>query len=111
MCSAETDMWNSHLEELLAHFVDEFDACGGTRLDVDVLTGHVVLYAAVMCMTWLLDVPGYVRAQAPDLTARSTRMDPAIRNLESARCRLQMLTNALNLLQRNDLGRILDDLL
>jgi uncharacterized membrane-anchored protein len=43
-------------------------------LDVDVLTTHVLLYAAAMGMTWLLDVPGHVRSQVAGLTAESTRM-------------------------------------
>jgi hypothetical protein len=111
MCSAETPMWNGHLDELLAHFVDEFRACGGATLDVDVLARHVVLYAAVMGMTWLLDVPGYVRSQVPDLGAQSTRMDADIKGSESVRCRLQMMTNALNLLERNDISALLDEFL
>jgi hypothetical protein len=110
MCSAETEMWDHHLDDLLAHFAIEFRACSGGILDVGVLTTSVVTYAAVMGMTWLLDVPGYVRSQVPDLTAASTRMDPAIRDVESVRCRLQMMTNVLNLWQTHDLAGVLDDL-
>jgi hypothetical protein len=109
MCSAETRLWNQHLVDLLNLFADEFRACGGPVLDVGVLAKHVLLYASVMGMTWLLDVPGYVRSQAPDLTAESTRMDPAIRDVESVRCRLQMLTNVLNLWRTHDLGHLLDE--
>jgi hypothetical protein len=107
MCSAETEMWDEHLVELLTHFVDEFRACGGGALDVDALTRSVVLYAAVMYMTWLLDVPAYVREQVPGLTAATTRMDPAIKGVESVRCRLQMMTNVLNLWERYDIGGLL----
>jgi hypothetical protein len=48
MCSADTEMWDHHLGELLTHFVGEFRACGGPSLDLGVLTTHVLLYAAVM---------------------------------------------------------------
>jgi hypothetical protein len=109
MCSAETEMWDDHLDELLTHFADTFRACGGAALDVGVLTRHVALYAAVMGMTWLLDVPAYVRSQVPVLDASSTRMHPGIRDSESVRCRLQMMTNVLNLLQRNDVGALLEE--
>lgn len=107
LCSAETAMWDDHLAELLAHFAAEFRACGGGTLGVDVLTEHVLLYAAVMGMTWLLDVPGYVRAQVPDLTSSSTRLNPAVKDVESVRCRLQMMTNFLNLWERNDVLALL----
>jgi hypothetical protein len=110
LCSAETQMWDDHLGDLLTHFIDEFRACGGRPLGVDDLLRHVVLYAAVMSMTWLMDVPTYVRSQVPNLDASSTRMDPDIRGSESVRCRLQMMTNALHLLERNDFGRLLDEI-
>jgi hypothetical protein len=108
LCSAETQMWDDRFTYLLGHFVDEFQACGGPVLDVDVLARHVLLYASVMGMTWLLDVPGHVRSVVPGLTADATRMDPAIRDVESVRCRLQMMTNVLNLWQTHGLGRLLD---
>jgi hypothetical protein len=110
MCSAETQLWDHHLPELLTLFAGEFLACGGPTLDVGVLGRHVLLYAAVMGMTWLLDVPGYVRSRAPDLTRESTRTDPAVRDCESVRCRLQMMTNVLNLLATHDLGLVLDEI-
>jgi hypothetical protein len=52
-----------------------------------------------------------VRSQVPDLTSESTRKDPGIRDVESVRCRLQMLTNVLNLWETYDLGRLLDEAL
>ncbi len=110
MCSAETDVWDRHLDELLSHFAAEFHASGGAELDVDVLRTSVAEYAAVMGMAWLLDVPSHVRSSVPDLTAASTRMDPAIRDVESVRCRLQMLTNVLNVWDTHDLGAVLDEL-
>jgi hypothetical protein len=41
-----------------------------------------------------------------DMLKRSTRKDPCIRDVESVCCRLQMLTNALNLWATHDLGRL-----
>jgi hypothetical protein len=37
MCSAETTMWDHHLDELLSHFGTEFHTCGGSALDLGVL--------------------------------------------------------------------------
>lgn len=107
MCSAETDLWDHHLGDLLNCFAEEYHRSGGPVVDVDLLTRHVVLYASVMGMTWLLDVPAHVRSQAPEATASTTRFSPGIADVESVRCRLQMMTNVLNLWDTHDLGAIL----
>jgi hypothetical protein len=106
MCSAETGLWDHHLGELLSCFADEYRAAGGPVVDVDVLTRHVLLYASVMGMTWLLDVPAHVRAQLPDATAATTRFSPGVADVESVRCRLQMMINVLNLWQTSDFGAL-----
>jgi hypothetical protein len=106
MCSAETDLWDHHLGELLTCFADEYHRSGGPVLDVNLLTRHVLLYASVMGMTWLLDVPAYVRSQVPEATASTTRFSPGVADVESVRCRLQMMTNVLNLWATCDFGAL-----
>jgi hypothetical protein len=44
------------------------------------------------------------RQPGPELTEAATWMDPAIRDAESVHCRLQMMTNALNLWQSSDVA-------
>ena len=110
MCGAETVMWDDNLTDLCAVFADEFIRCGGVSLDVERMVRHVLLYASVMGMTWLLDVPAHVRNRVPGLDGASTRLDPEIRDAESVRCRLQMMTNVLNLWETHGLGRLLDSL-
>jgi hypothetical protein len=107
MCSAETDLWDHHLGELLTGFADEYRTYGGPAVDVELLTRHVLLYASVMGMTWLLDVPAHVRSQVPDATATTTRFSPGVADVESVRCRLQMMTNVLNLWQTHDVEGLL----
>lgn len=107
LCGAEIDSWDRELDALLELFVDVFAANGGRRLDVAELRDQVVLYTAVMAMTWLLDVPGYVAARVPDLGPTSTRLHPGIAGVESVRSRLQMMTNALNLWANSDVGALL----
>lgn len=104
LCSAQTSMWDRHLDELLEMFVTEFADAGGPVVEVDVVRRHVLLYAAVMGITWLLDVPRYVSSQLPGLPATATPHDPAITAIESVRCRLQMMTNLLNLWDTHDFG-------
>ncbi len=107
MSGAETDLWDTHLDDLLELFIAEFQRWGGPRLEVDRLRRHTLLYAAVMGVAWLLDVPALIRKRFS--AAPSSRMDPRIRDDESVRAPLQMLSNLLVLWQRHPLGDLLDE--
>ena len=107
MSGAETDLWDQHFEELLRVFVAEVDALGGPRLDPDRLRRHTLLYAAVMGVAWLLDVPALIHARF-GADAPESRTDPRIRDDESVRAPLQMLSNLLNLWERYRPGDLLD---
>jgi len=110
MSGAETDMWDRDLEDLMQLFAAEVRRCGGLALDVDVLTRHLMLYAAVMGMTWLLNVPALIRGRLPDLGDVKTRLDPRIRDDEGVRAPLQMLTNVMNLWETHRFGQLLNAL-
>jgi hypothetical protein len=107
MSGAETDMWNEHLDELLDLFVAEVHRYGGPNLDPDRLLRHTLLYAAAMGVAWLLDVPALIRARF-GATAPDSRRDRRIRDDESVRAPLQMLSNLLNLWERHRPGDLLD---
>lgn len=107
MSGAETDMWNEHFGLLLDVFVAEAQGCGGPRLDPDRLGRHTLLYAAVMGVAWLLDVPALMGKRF-GAAAPGSRMDPRIRDDESVRAPLQMLSNLLNLWERHRVGDLLD---
>jgi hypothetical protein len=111
LSAASTSMWNEHLDTLLARFVSEFAASGTEALDPITLKRQLVLYACLMGITWLLDAPAYIERQVPELASLQSRFDPPIRDNEIARVQLQMLTNVLNLWQRNDIARLLDQTL
>src|ERR1700759_2984763 len=103
-------MGNRHLAELLHLFVTEVHRYGGPNLDPDRLRRHTLLYAAVMGVAWLLDVPTLMRSRfGADLPA--SRRDPRIKNDESVRAPLQMLSNLLSLWERHRLGDLLDEAL
>jgi hypothetical protein len=104
---AETDLWTEHFDELLQLFVTEVERCGGPRLDPARLRRHTLLYAAAMGVAWLLDVPALIRKRF-GADAPSTRIDPRIRDDETVRAPLQMLSNLLNLWERHDVGDELD---
>jgi hypothetical protein len=106
MSGAETDLWDCHLDELLQLFVTEVHRHGGPQLDVARLRRHTLLYAAVMGIAWLLDVPALIRKRFD--TAPRTRKDPRIRDDESVRAPLQMLSNLLSAWERYRVGDLLD---
>jgi hypothetical protein len=107
LSGAETDLWNQHLDELLQLFVAEVHRGGGPDLDPDRLRRHTVLYAAVMGVGWLLDVPALIRKRF-GADAPATRIDPRIKEDESIRAPLQMLCNLVNLWERHRPGDMLD---
>ena len=102
LCAAETSLWDQHFDDLLTVFTDEVRRRGGAVLDPDELGRQVLAYAAVMGATWLLDVPGRLRATLGDATTHLTRFDPEISGDENLRAPLQMLTNLLNLWSTRD---------
>jgi hypothetical protein len=110
MSGAETDLWNEHFDKLLRLFVARVERSGGPRLDPARLRRHTPLYAAVMGVAWLLDVPALIRARfgaaAPD-----NRTDPRIRDDESVRAPLQMLSNLLSLWERHRVADLLEEAL
>jgi len=106
LSGAETDMWETHLDELLSLFVTEYERCGGPLLDPARLRRHMLLYAAAMGVAWLLDVPALIRRRFD--TVPRTRKDPRIRDDESVRAPLQMLSNLLSLWERHRVGDLLD---
>lgn len=108
MSGAETELWDQHLDELLALFVAEFHQCGGPALDRDLLKLQLLLFVAMLGISWLLDGPARIRPLLPTHVEIQSRTDPAIRNSETARAVLQMTVNFLNLWQRHDFGKQLD---
>ncbi|MGO4442043.1 hypothetical protein AB4Z42_01665 [Mycobacterium sp. 2YAF39] len=106
MCSAETELWDDHLDGLLDVFVKEFTAAGGPALTSAVVKQHLMLYAAIMGLAWLLDVPSYLLRLLPDRV--EDRFDPQIADNEQARSRLLMMTNFLNLWETSDFVGALD---
>lgn len=109
MSGAETEMWDDHLDELLGLFVTEFERHGGPRLDAARLRRHMLLYAASMGVAWLLDVPALIHKRFDSVPR--TRKDPRIRDDESVRAPLQMLSNLLSAWERHRVGDLLEDAL
>ena len=109
--SASLDIWEHSFDELLRLFADEYQAHGGPRVDVEELRLHMLLYAAVMVIAWLMDAPWRVLHRLPEAAQASGPHDPMFRRNESARSTLHVYTVLLWLWQRYDLGACLDRVL
>lgn len=110
MSAAETDIWDHHLDELLNTFIVQFRNCGGPALDAAELKQHILLYAGIMGLTWLLDAPALILARVPDLSQVTDRFDPHIRDDETTRAQLHIMTVFLNLWETQDMGTLLREL-
>jgi hypothetical protein len=108
LSGAELALWDDHLDELLRLFVAEFAACGGPPLDPGELKFHMLLYTAMMGLTWLLDATATVRKHVPELADIRDRFDPRFKTNERARAQTQIMTVFLNLWQTQDFGAVLD---
>jgi len=112
LSGAEVRLWDGHLDELLAHFIETYHRGGGSLLTQEELDRHMALYAISMGVAWLLDVPAYLRRRLPDLDRSADRLHPDIQGDETIRVRLQMMTVFLNLWYHRDfdsLWRDIDD--
>lgn len=109
LSGAEVALWDRHSDDLLSRFIDVYHGGGGPLLDREELDRHMALYAISMGVAWLLDVPAYLGKRFPDLDRGADRLHPAIRNHETSRVRLQMMTVFLNLWYHRDVERLLHD--
>jgi hypothetical protein len=113
LSSAQGWVWADHLDDLLALFACEYEAAGGPALDLGLLRTHLLLYATMMGLCWLLDAPPRIRREVPDLASCTSALDPLITASETARVQLQMMTNFLSFWHAEDLTgtlrRLFDD--
>ncbi len=110
---AEPELWDAHLDDIIATFADEFARCGGPVLDTAKLRDHMLLVTGWMGIAFLMDYAALLEKRVPDLATVQDYRDPRIRDDEDARVPLHMLTMFLNQWQRHDIGalarRLLDE--
>lgn len=111
LSGASYELWDQHLDELLALFATELEAHDGPRLDVQELKLHLQLHVAMMGLAYFIESPSRILHRFPEIGAASGPNDPLLWRSETARNQLSMLTVFLNLWDRHDLGAILDRLL
>jgi hypothetical protein len=108
LSAAEIEIWDNHLDDLLALFTRELTASGGPALDIAQLKFHLHIYVALMGLAWLLDPATHIPKQIADLDKVKDIRDPRIAGNEFLRTQLHMMTVFLNLWQREDFGSLPD---
>jgi hypothetical protein len=111
LCGASLEIWDRHLEELLALFTDELLAHGGPRLDAAELRLHLDLSVAMLGLALMMEVPSLVLSRLPEAAGAFGPLDPVLHKNEVARGFLHVFTAFLNLWQTHDFGASLDQLL
>jgi hypothetical protein len=111
LCGASLDIWDSHLDELLALFTAELHAHGGPRLDVAELELHLDFYVATMGVATLIEAPALVLSRLPEAAGARDPLDPVFFEDDVARGFLHVFTAFLHLWQSHDFGACLDRLL
>lgn len=108
LCGASLGVWDNHLHELLDLFIDELHKHGGPKLDRAELILNLNLYAAMIGLAGLINVPAIVLFRLPEAATATGPLDPVFEKNESARSFLHIFTILLNLWQAHDFGASLD---
>jgi hypothetical protein len=111
LSGAGLEIWDDHLEELLGLFIAELHAHGGPRLAVAELRLHLLLYVAMMGLSYFLDSPARILFRCPEAATASGPRDPVILRVETARNQLHISTVFLNLWRTYDVAAALDEVL
>ncbi|MFT3931794.1 MAG: hypothetical protein QM709_16010 [Spongiibacteraceae bacterium] len=104
---AEPFIWNEHLDELLAIFIEEYAAQGGPRLDLEELKLHILLIVAVSGVAYAMGAPVAIERDIPNLDAVASYRDDCFREHENARIQLHMMTKMLNVWETRKLGDVI----
>lgn len=107
---AEPFVWDRHLDELLAVYVEELAAHGGPRLSIEDLRLHNLLIVAISGVAYSLNAPLAIERDIQNIDAVESYRDDCFRKYENARIQLHMLTKTLNVWQRRKLGDVVREL-
>jgi hypothetical protein len=103
LSAAHHDVWDHHLDGLLALFASEYAAAGGPTLSAVALERHLVIHVATMGVARILVFPEVVQFRCPQVERLTGPRDPAILAIENARNCLHVLTVFLKLWKRRDI--------
>jgi hypothetical protein len=111
LCGADQEIWDGHFDELLVLFTEEVQRHGGPRIEVAELKLHLLLYMALMGVSYFMASPARIQARMPEAVDACGPRDPVFRSNDTGRNNLHCLSIFLSLWQREDFGSVLDEFL
>lgn len=113
LSAAHCDIWDKHLEELLALFVAEYVAQGGPQITVGDLTFHMRLHLAAMGVARMLAFPETIRFRLPECTNASGPLDPVFEPvaIDTARNSMHIYAVFLGFWHKYDVGGAVRELI
>jgi hypothetical protein len=111
VCGAGPEIWERHLDELLALFIATLEAHGGPGLDAAELRLHLDLSVAMLGLGLMMDVPALVLSRLPEAAEAQGPLDPILFKDEVVRGFLHVFTAFLRLWRNHDFGASLGRLL
>lgn len=106
LSAAHHDIWDRHLDDLLALFLDEYHAAGGPRIPLADLQQHLALHMAAMGVARVLAFPEVIEFRLPDCVNAKGPYDPMFHPVavDPARNCRQIYVNFLQHWRRADFG-------
>jgi hypothetical protein len=111
LSGAHHDIWEHHLDNLLALFVREYHEHGGPLIAVDELQLHLKLHVASMGVARVLAFPSHILFRVPQAFSASGPHDPIILACDPARNSLHVYTVFLKLWRTGEFMACLDRVL
>jgi hypothetical protein len=113
LSAAHHDIWDNHLDELLALFAHEYTAGGGPAFTATELTFHLRLHLAVMGVARVLAFPETIRFRLPEIIHASGPLDPMLEPvaMDPARNSMHIYAVFLKFWRKYDVGGAVRELL
>ena len=111
LSGGSVEMWNDHLDELIACFLDELAAQGGALLDPALFARHLDLATGTLSLAIMLDAPAMFLSRMPDLARVTGPDDPLLHRDKVVQGFLHTFRAAMNLWERRDFGASLTAML
>lgn len=113
LTAAHNDIWDHHLDELLALFAQEYGANGGPVITAEELTFHLRLHVAAMGVARVLAFPEEIRFRLPGCVDAADRRDPMFAPVkaDAARNTAHVYSVFLDFWHKYDVGEAVRELL
>ncbi|MCW1430353.1 hypothetical protein [Novosphingobium sp. JCM 18896] len=111
LSAAHHDIWDHHIDELLALFASEYHAHGGPLVTKEEVEFHLTLHMATMGVSRVLAFPEVILFRLPECVEAEGPQDAMFLPVDPARNSLHIYTVFLKFWRRQDFGAALDRLL